>query len=666
MTRRISPTPSANEARAAPGPPGLPASRCACNICGNATAPDGGSGRRPPCLGAAGFAAAGAHGAKPRHRWAGVLAAGVAWVVAAGCATPGNNATSPATPDPVRLIVEAPAPLDDLLETHLAVGRLGVIAPEVDLDDAELARLVASTPDQVRELLRTEGYFEPRIEVRQVPGERPAVRVQVAPGQRVVVRDLSITARGPLQEPTARDAPHARVARQALPAGWPLPPGAPFRNPLWNDGKRDAIGQLRALGYLDAEWEHTNAHIDATRRHADLSLVARSGPLYRTGRLRIRGLSVHDESTVRHIANFEPGTIATEALLLDFQERLQNTNLFDRATVLVQPGADDPAAAPVIVRLRERTLQDATFGIGVSADVGARGTVEHVHRRPFGWAVIARNRLELSQQRRSWEGELSTHTLPGLWRNLVGGAVERIESDTDTVVSGRLRLGRAQDTRRIDRLVFAEFERSLRRSDAGQEQSNALAAHYHGIWRDVDDVLLPTRGRVWVGQVGAGVAESDPGARGPLARLYARYHHYRPLGGRWFGQARVELGQVFVKDDVAPPDSMLFRAGGENSVRGYAYRSLTPQDNGVDVGGRVVFTASVEAAHPLWSQVPELWGAVFIDAGRAADRFSDLEPALGAGVGLRYRSPIGPVSLDLAYGEEVKAFRLHLNVGVTF
>jgi translocation and assembly module TamA len=86
----------------------------------------------------------------------------------------------------------------------------------------------------------------------------------------------------------------------------------------------------------------------------------------------------------------------------------------------------------------------------------------------------------------------------------------------------------------------------------------------------------------------------------------------------------------------------------------------------VDTGGRVIFTTSVEAAHPLLRSMPELWGAVFVDAGRAADRFSDLKPAVGAGVGLRYRSPIGPVSLDLAYGEELRKFRLHLNVGVTF
>lgn len=596
------------------------------------------------------------------------MAAALLCVLLVGCATRDDDRKegSPPPPTPVKLQVEAPRPLDELLSTHLDVARLGVIAPDAALDETELARLVAATPAQARELLKTEGYFNPTIQVERVPGERPVVRVRVEPGARVHVGEVSIRAEGPLAESAARGDAHAATATQALRENWPLPPGAPFRNPLWSGGKRDALAQLRAQGYLAAEWQETAARIDGERQRAELSLVADSGPLYRTGSLRIRGLQAHDEETIRNVADFDPGTIATESLLLDFQERLQNTNLFDRATVIVQPDAADPGAAVVDVRVRERKLQEATFGIGVSADVGVRGTVEHVHRRPFGWAAIARNNFELSQLRNSWQGELSTHTLPGLWRNLVGGAAERIESDTDTVVSGRARIGRAQDTRAIDRLVFLEFERSLTRGPAGREQANALGLHYHGIWRDVDDPLLPTRGHVWVGQVGAGVAESEPGARGPFSRLYGRYRGYWPLGNRWFSQARIELGQVFSRDDVSVPESMRFRAGGDNSVRGYAFRSLTPQVNGVDTGGRVVFTSSVEVARPLLARMPELWGAAFVDAGRAAERFSDLDPAVGAGVGLRYRSPIGPVSLDVAYGEEVRKFRLHLNVGVTF
>ena len=418
---------------------------------------------------------------------------------------------------------------------------------------------------------------------------------------------------------------------------------------------------------MRAEWASTDALVDAEKNAVALSLDVDSGPLFRTGELRIEGLKVQDEETVRNLAAFDPGTPATQKLLLDYQERLQRANLFSTATVQIDPQAPDPSAAPVLVNLSEQQLQEATFGVGVEADLGPRITVEHIHRRVFGWSATSRNQLELSKVRRAWDFEVSTHTLPDLWRNLVGGSFERLESSTDLVSSARLRLGRAQETGRIDRLIFVEGERSLRSPDTGgTERSDAISAHYHGIWREVDDVLLPTDGIVISAQGGGGQARSDPGGSGPFGRAYLRLVGFKPIG-KWYGTARVEFGQVFAREDVTPPDTMRFRAGGESSVRGYEYRSLAPKAaDGTITSGKVLFTASVEAARPILERLPELWGAVFVDAGRAANHWSDLKPAVGAGVGVRYRSPIGPVSVDLAYGEEVRKFRLHLSVGVTF
>jgi translocation and assembly module TamA len=115
------------------------------------------------------------------------------------------------------------------------------------------------------------------------------------------------------------------------------------------------------------------------------------------------------------------------------------------------------------------------------------------------------------------------------------------------------------------------------------------------------------------------------------------------------------------------PDALGFRAGGDDSVRGYAYRSLTPVDAaGGTVSGQSVLTASVEVARPILASMPSVWGALFIDAGRAVTHWSDFKPALGYGVGLRWRSPIGPLRADLAWADELKKLRLHLSVGIAF
>lgn len=571
-----------------------------------------------------------------------------------------------APPPAIALEIEAPDALQALLRRHLDLGRLNRLARGEAVSDPELERLVAAAPAQARALLDTQGYFDAEVRAERLGGAPPRVRVAVEPGPRATVQTVRMHAEGPLDADAAAGLAPALEAQRALGADWPLPPGAPFVDEDWSRAKRRSLAQLRAQGYVGAEWQRTEARVDAATQRVALSGTLASGPLYRVAPLNIEGLRHHDAQTVRNIADFAPGAPATEELLLDFQERLQMSGLFGRNTVLLAPNPQDPSRTPVDVRLDELRLQEATIGVGYSANVGPRLGVEHVHRRLLGRALTARNRIELARLEQAYDGEISTHTLPGLYRNLVGAAASRLESDTDVVTSARLRVGRAQETGRISRLVFAEAERSLTRSDAGRTRADALSLHYHGVWRDVDDKLLPTRGRVWTGQAGLGQARSDPGGRGPFARLYARLNAYRPLGDTWFAQGRIELGQVFAADRVLVPETMRFRAGGDESVRGYRYRSLTPRVDGVEVGGRVLFTASAEVARPILQRLPQLWGALFVDAGRAARRWSELDPAVGAGAGLRYRSPVGPVKLDFAWGEEERRLRLHLTVGASF
>jgi hypothetical protein len=109
-------------------------------------------------------------------------------------------------------------------------------------------------------------------------------------------------------------------------------------------------------------------------------------------------------------------------------------------------------------------------------------------------------------------------------------------------------------------------------------------------------VVLPTQGYTLALQAGLGRSRGDDALPGWFARSHARLTGYAPLGAQWYGQARVELGQVFRKQGVSAPDSQLFRAGGDESVRGYGYRELAPLDaQGNPSGGAVLFTTSPTA-----------------------------------------------------------------------
>jgi translocation and assembly module TamA len=371
---------------------------------------------------------------------------------------------------------------------------------------------------------------------------------------------------------------------------------------------------------------------------------------------------------VRNLAGFDPGAPAAEATLLDFQDRLLRTGLYDQATVALDTDNADPAGTPVIVRLKEAPVRAATFGVGISANTGPRVSVEHTHRRFFGERATLRHKLEVGRLRQAWEGELSSHAQPDLYRNLVGGTVERLvaRDDGDVVRSMRARIARVQETTQRERSTFFELERADRKTALVNTAIVAASGNFHGTWRKVDNVLLPTEGWSITLHTGAGYARSNHADNGPYGRVLGRVGLWRPLPAGFYGQVRFEAAQVIARDSVALPETQLFRAGGDDSVRGYGFRSLGPIVDGSVAGGRVMTTASVEVARPVSAALPSVWWAVFADAGQAAQRWGELDPVWGAGVGVRWRSPVGPLRVDWAWGDATRKTRLHLSVGVVF
>jgi translocation and assembly module TamA len=566
----------------------------------------------------------------------------------------------------VELEVDAPGDLKPLLENNLDLARLRRLAGRETVSDTELARLVAAAPAQVRELLETEGYFDPVVQVTRTPGDPPHVRVSVQPGPRATISRLTFEIEGELGAAADAGDERARVAIGALREAWTLKPGMPFRNAAWSDAKNAALAQLRAEGYAAATWSGTAAEVDGQTDKVRLFVVADSGPLFHAGPLQIQGLEHQDEASVRNLAGFGPGAPVTDQLLLDFQERLQTSGLFDRASVVMDPDPEHAGAARIEVKVHELSLQQAVLGAGFSTNAGPRLSLEHWHRRVFGMAATARNKIEWGRDRQALEGEISSHAKHDLWRNLVGYSLERLKTSSDTVTSARGRVGRAQDTPRTQRLYYLEAENARRVAGDTHEHSHAISANYHWGWRELDSNVLPTRGFSIALQTAVGQASDNSGRSGAFSRLYGRLTGYVPLGHNWFGNARIELGQVSTANEVEVPDTLRFRAGGDDSVRGYANRALAPTENGALIGGKALFTSSVELAHPITAKLPSVWWAAFIDAGRAAERFSDLKPAYGYGVGLRWRSPVGPLKVDVAHGNEAKGVRLHLSVGIAF
>jgi translocation and assembly module TamA len=126
---------------------------------------------------------------------------------------------------------------------------------------------------------------------------------------------------------------------------------------------------------------------------------------------------------------------------------------------------------------------------------------------------------------------------------------------------------------------------------------------------------------------------------------------------------RAEGGATIADSRDGVPQDYLFRAGGSQSVRGYAYQSLGVQEGDATVGGRYMATLSAE--YVRWFS-PQWGGAAFVDAGDAGDDRGVFRLKSGYGLGARWRSPAGPLAVDVAYGRETNKLRLHFGIAIAF
>lgn len=606
--------------------------------------------------------------------------------------------------------------LKTLLAQHLDLARYQRTARTERITRAELMRLLSATPRQAQALLETEGYFDAQVSTRLEPvdgsrtgavasawldpialatrvageleslirprssddrlGEATAapdlrVVVQVEPGPRTRVQDVRVEFEGALSVSADEGDSVATELQGRVRQGWTLPARRGFTQRGWSSAKSQAIGLLRAEGYLSAAWSGAVAQVRPQDQTAKLFLVADSGPLFRFGEPRFEGLEHVRPDALRAVLNFAVGEPLREKALLDYQDRLVKTGLFNTVSVTIDPDAATADATPVHVRVRERDRLQTTFGVGVSDNTGPRATIEHVDQQIFGFNWQAKTALRFGRIVRGASLDLTSHPREDAHRNLVSAAVSHSEADDNLIVDNqKLRVGRTQDSERYERLYYLEWQHARteeRVTDGDIDDASAVSAAYQWVWRNLDHPITPTDGFSLSASLAGGRSFATVGESGWFTRATGRLTAYRRFGTDWYGQARVEASEVFKRDAVSVPYTLLFRAGGDDSVRGYSYQSLGPSNSrGTAQGGKVMATTSVELATPFSRRNRSLMGAVFFDAGNAAANWKEFELARGYGVGVRWNSPLGPLRIDLAYGEKVRRARLHFSVGLTF
>ena len=576
--------------------------------------------------------------------------------------------------------IQAPPEIKDYLQRHMELQRYRELS---DLDASELARLLSAAQSDVKDLLGTLGYFAPEIalaarDTPQNPKAARRVEITVQPGDAVKISEVKIDFEGAIAQDDA-----ARGQRQAIRSNWTLRTGMPFTQAEWNAAKTQSLRLLTVRRYPVGQILTSRADIDPDANTAALSVTLDSGPTYQLGDLKISGTQRFDAELVTRLARLKPGADYDQTQLLEAQQRLSDSGFFDSVYVSLDTTAGSPLQAPVLIQLREAKLQKIVLGVGISTDSGPRLSLEHTHNQVpgIGWRAISK--LSLDRATRSIGSELTSPPDESGWRWVTSALVQSQTSGSFDVNSQRLRLGRTKGGEQIDRNFYLQYDRVRVPAPAGADapgsprSADAFSANYALTQRNFDSLPFPSSGYGLGAELGGGVTLGSN--RQPYLRAQVRWLGLVSLakvdsGARATLRAgrlalRAEGGVVLARTGAELPSTQLFLTGGDTTVRGYAYRSIGNElASGATATGRYLAAGSVEWQRPIVvnDKLTDWESTVFIDAGAVADKPGDLRAKVGVGVGARWKSPVGPLQIDVAYGVAVKKLRLHLSVGFTF
>ncbi len=593
------------------------------------------------------------------------LALTPSWALAqtAQAETPAAQNQTPASPQAFGLDVRSSDEgIRDFLTQHLDLQRYRNLS---DLDEMELTRLLREADVQARELLGTLGFFKPALRWSQdksaSAGSLGQVRVEVDTGPAARISEVQWQWLGDVA-----DDPEALAQRQAIEQQWALPVGETFSQNGWSRAKNQALRQLLAQRYPWGRILHSLALVDEPNNLVRLWLTLESGPTVRLGSLQISGAEKYGVTQVERLARLPFGQMYRQTDLLEAQQRLVTSGFYDSVFVSLD-AQGDPAQPPVKIELKESLRQKWVLGLGMRSDSGARVSAEHTHHSVPGLHWRSVSKLSLDKDLQSASLDLLAPPDASLWRWNTSVKFDREKLFDLPLQSQRWRAGRTKLGENIDRSYFAQYD-SARLQGGLEAQRESISANYGWTRRHFDSLPFPNRG-LGVGiELGAGVTLGSQSE--PYLRWLVKGLGLVPLGSSMGRLAvRADIGSVVSRDTANLPATQLFWTGGDNSVRGYAPNSIGVTDAfGVTAPGRYLAAGSLEWQRPIRykGQATDWESAVFIDAGAVADDPGQLKPKVGYGLGARWRSPVGPVRIDLAYAQALHKLRLHLSVGFTF
>jgi translocation and assembly module TamA len=541
-------------------------------------------------------------------------------------------------------------PSNDELKANVE-GYIGGVG---DRDEEALLRFSRGAEEQARKAAQALGYYQPQIDSEVTTGKAPRLILTIDPGEPVHLRNVTIRIEGPA----------ASLKGFRVPDNAGLKPGAVLNHGRYEDAKRTILNQASRYGFFSGRFVSQTLRVDPQAGVADIELIYDSGPRYALGPVSFEGDTPFDEDLLRRMVPFKAGAPYDSELIAELNQALQSSGYFEGVRVDAAPTAATDNVIPVAVKLDTRKPRTMGLGLGFSTDVGPRAKANWTRHwvNPQGHSY-------------GWEAEVSApRQNVGLWYDVpldppltdklryAGGYQYEELAGTDTL-SKLLTVGPEWHSKLPSgwqRVVSLKWQREEYRLGDDSGLSTLLMPGVSYSYLRSDNRIDPHNG--YRLQFDTKVAKEGLGSDNNLLYGTAMVKGLTTVFDKHRFLARAQVGGSATNGYKSIPPSLRFFAGGDQSVRGYDYQSLSPENSEGDrIGGRYMVAGSLEYQY----SVAEKWRvATFVDQGNS---FNSLDlPSLktGVGIGVRWVSPVGPIRLDLAHAlDDEGGIRLHFSMG---
>ena len=524
-----------------------------------------------------------------------------------------------------------------------------------DAPEWRVRRLFADADREIRDALEVVGYYNAAIEKQLTTGDTCwQANIEISPGQPVRLRHVSIE----IDMGDSHDAELDKVVNECA-----LLVGDVLQHAVYVSCRRSIARVAKSRGYFSGEFTARRIDVFPQEHAADIHLHFKTGPRYVFGTITF-DQSVLDPDMIHRFVSITPGEPYDAERVRRLQRYLVTSAYFDQVILTRNPRGAPDFVVPIHIELTPGKQFQYNAGIGFATDVGPKLRFGVLNRRVNAGGHQTEFELNLSKVISdigvSYRIPLDK---PKDWFTMdTGFKYEDNDSFKSKLFTAGVQRVQEQDSDWIRTLFLNLRLEEYETSEIDQDRSRLLTPGISYAFVEEDFPPRPLEGH-----------RSTVQLRGAIDGLISDTSFIQIYGNtKWVFQLwpgarllpRAEAGFTMIDQLATLPASVRFFAGGDTSVRGYAYKSLGPTDPfGNVVGGENLLVGSIE----LDQEIAESWAvAAFIDSGNAYDDFSNFETATGVGVGIRWFSPLGPIRIDVAVplrDEAPDDYRLHITLG---